>query len=927
MPRRAKGQGQGGQVQINGSSANAAAIQASRVQAAPVQVAPVQAVPIQAAPVNLIRDRSTLVSTGRILRSNPLMRNTVDMDSHEPLVVPTDPLLKQAYMEAGLEVSDSAWQRRKRLAESNGRSDLHRRLTLKENAGVAPNIQRENITLKQAVLLSDRDLVERYGRYQANSKYLSARYGLIKNKYYTLLPEKIMKTMPRDEIMSKLRELYKEDAANRNEELIRYYQSIIIIRDTEEAAKQKRQGSVPNHTLPSSTKLREQNNSAYQRNLAAMANDSILGVQETRERTSAMESVMVPSSKQRSWRGNDASLTDAKREGMREVLAFMYRNCCKSSESMEPFVYKLTQAKNEQLLTMFYLIEKDKMSAPSTEDYYTAITDYVPDVKAIKDRVVASRWKFWKRVGKDHSDDVINWGLISDAARFAMGEDVLEKHVEYKGQIDAIEQELNAPGQKSDEEKRDSLYALIRAKGNLLLTMYRGAGLSPDMPVELIRDLKLRQRVMLLLDEFKEDTKKLVQLIQRVGLGRAENNDNAGKYAESKKKAKDVEQREEESRFDETMTNLISSVDTVRTTDGVVDSLSFIEKVGDFSEKAGYMGSIGGLSVVSSVLGIIASIGSAYNIAKGAEALSVADHVSQGIGVTGAMIDGVNSFVKGTSDLIGSFVNLGETGQATWLVQDTVVRTAGTAFSTVAGGIQFCTGCVSMFAGALQTTSGAIQHRRAISSEEDVQRSREKLNTKAQPLTQEQESLRQFLDHQDRAVADQKFSAGVSIASGTLKMVGGALTVSGILAPIGGILTVAGSIVDIGLGVLYARHRKKKTRQAAVDDSLKIDLAMKEVRKRSDLARRMDDDRLRRAVRQEALGELGYTSYKEFFANLSKQNALMLYKHVFEMPDTDPDYKMYLDALKSVGTKIRIPQNPGEKPFPTPEVIYSKLME
>ena len=35
---------------------------------------------------------------------------------------------------------------------------------------------------------------------------------------------------------------------------------------------------------------------------------------------------------------------------------------------------------------MFYLIEKDKMSAPSTEDYYTAITDYVPDVKAIKDR-------------------------------------------------------------------------------------------------------------------------------------------------------------------------------------------------------------------------------------------------------------------------------------------------------------------------------------------------------------------------------------------------------------------------------------------------------------------------------------------------------------------------------------------------------------
>ncbi len=63
------------------------------------------------------------------------------------------------------------------------------------------------------------------------------------------------------------------------------------------------------------------------------------------------------------------------------------------------------------------------------------------------------------------------------------------------------------------------------------------------------------------------------------------------------------------------------------------------------------------------------------------------------------------------------------------------------------------------------------------------------------------------------------------------------------------------------------------------------------------------------------------------FADVNRKTAHMLYERVFEKGSADPDYAMYLDALKSLGTKIRIPKNAGDKPFPTEDVIYSKLME
>ncbi|MCR5748381.1 MAG: DoxX-like family protein, partial [Lachnospiraceae bacterium] len=340
----------------------------------------------------------------------------------------------------------------------------------------------------------------------------------------------------------------------------------------------------------------------------------------------------------------------------------------------------------------------------------------------------------------------------------------------------------------------------------------------------------------------------------------------------------------------------------------------------ELTEKVGYGVSIGGIGIVASILGLISTCVEANSIRTGAAALSTADHIGQALSVSADMIEGFNSLALYGTSVVEQFVDLGEAS----------FNSVADTFSTVSGGITFCTGCVSVLAGGLQAGAGGVQLGRAISSRKDVKKSRERLDKKQAPLTKDQEQLRRFLDHQDRTITDQEISAGISIASGSLKMIAGAMSMTGILAPLGGALLILSGIADIGLGVLWARRRKRLTREASVDDALKVNDSMKALRALKDengkKAREMSDKELRKLVRQDLLGALGYATYKEYFADICKENAKLLYKHVFEMPDSDPDYQMYFDALQSLGTKMVIPKNGVGDPFPTPDVIYEKLM-
>ncbi|MCR5748379.1 MAG: hypothetical protein K6G03_11785 [Lachnospiraceae bacterium] len=892
---------------------------------------PVNAVPQNLGQVNEEHQNAVPVNAGagalinaRSFRQAPVVRRTVDMKQRAAEIqLPTEEILARTYSETQFESIDSAWKRSKKLKECKDRFYLQAEL---DNAFRTHNRpEQNNVTMEKAVKLSDQDLIKKYRQYYNGNEYLRARYDLIENKYYSVLSQKEVRGLKRAALIQRIKSLY-EVQGERNDELIRFYQATVLVMDAEERQKEKpEEANNKVHALPGQATLKKQNDDAVKRNRKVL-DAAPYSEEEYTARKTMMESVLIPENKASSWKGADNTVDDNKKEALREVLAWMYRNCNKSSISKEPFVYKLANARTDQLLFMFYLVENEKVDGASEGEFYKAMTDYVPDLDRFKKKVVASRFNVFKRMHTDKSDEVIDWDILGNASRFVFGCEVLDDHINVANQIKEATQEIRQ--QHTGEEKRDLLYELIHAKGVLLLNMYRAAGLTPDMPPALIKDQKLREKVERTLEEFEKDSKMLVVLINRHGLGEGEAAANALQYDEAEAAKSGIKGSGKDLDEIDTKTKIVKTINLVTSPDKLKNDLG--SKVKAFSKTTGYAASVGALTGVVSIIGLIGAIKGAHALRIGSSKLTAADHVAKSLSVSSGMLSSTNGIVSAGSGILGKFVNLGTPAASKGLF---TLQTAKQSFNTISGGLKFCAGAVNIVAGGLQTAGASVQLRRYKSSQDDVQRSRDALDNKQGELTEDQQQLRRFLDHQDRSLKDKKFSATLNVISGSVKMLAGAATMSGILLPVGAALSVASVLMDIGLGVLYARRRKRLTHLQAVDEGLKIEEKMTAMLAREDRigqkANAMKKDKLREYLRQEELGKLSYSTYKEFYSDLCKKNAMLLYSHVFgPNASQDPDYEMYLDALKSIGTKVVVPgPNMNGNPFPTPEVIYSKLME
>ena len=862
---------------------------------------------------------------------SPLQLNTVKMDETVELTIPREQEIIDAYNEVEFESSDSAWKKSSRLNSAREKYNLQSELLNKEE--MVP-IQRplKNISTKKAIDLSDKDLVKHYKEYNTEDDYLDRRYSLIRNKYYSLLPRSEIKKLKRPQLVQKTKELYLKDP--RNDELIRYFQNMIAIRDYEaDVKKGKKKPEDPKvKTIPSKESLKKENGAAAKKAEKYITN--ICADEEARsERIAAMKSVMIPESAETSWRlDKDDLVSSSQKEGIRQILAWMYRNCLKTSESKEPFVYKLTSQEPERLLLMFYLIENGLKSAPTTAVMASAMDGYVPDLDRFKDVILSSKIKFWKRLRSDAADTVIDWTTIGNAARFVLGNEIITDYITGMKEVKASEKDISDNRLADDKIQRDLLLDSLSKRGNLLITLYRSCGLTKDMPLSLVEDPKMRQLISDNLSKFIADSQKLVALLKITGIENEDILDKKSIYASNVNDAYEPPEKADDT--DDSFGFLDkggAGIGVVLSSDSIMSALG--DLTATISELDLYSGSVSCLGTLGSILGIVSAIKTIAEVADVASSMSVADHVAQAISASADFIGGLADGVQSAADAVGTiFVNLGETGSATGFVEGGV-RSAGQAFSTTAGAIEFCTGCVSIAAGMLQTTAGAIQLGRSLSSRNDITRARLRLSDakKKADLTDENkeqlEHLERFLSHQSRTADAQLTSAGVSMVSGSLLMFGGALTVSGILAPLGGALTLIGAGLDIGYSLIGARKIKRNNRKKTVDEALKVDIIMQDLRKVSPGAKKMKDSDLREAVRQDLLGAMGYVNYKEYFAHLCHESAEFIYDHVFGDDVDEEEYPMYEDALKSLGLKIRIPKKDTDEPFPTAEEIYSKLME
>ena len=890
---------------------------------------PITVGPVQSPQQSAVRPVPTVSAQAEAFNM-PLHVNTVDGNIREvQLETPDLDKIRKAYQQADFELTDSRRKQSKRLEESKDRYRLQESLDRKERASSNQNAPQNvvNLSLKKAMDLSDEDLVKNANGYSGADSYLAARYSLIRNKYYALFPPTEMRKLSFKELLSRLRSEYAKKPAERNKSLIAYYQTLYNLKNMEEPPEEDTQPPA-DPPLEITDKERNYNKKYLEKNLKLI--DSLhISDEEKQQRRDTMKKIMVSNAGDRFWdEKTDEQVSPAQKEGVRQILAWMYRNCNKSSESKEGFVYKLTKGSPGQLLLLCYLVENDLQSSPSSDCFLRLKANYVPDLNSFKGKVIASKAKFWKRIGPGSSDDVIDWAKIGSAARFAMKCDEIKDYEDHAEKEKNLNEELEKPENDVREKKAELLYDLLIVKGNRMLALYKAAGLTPDMPTDMIRDETLRRETVAVISDFSVTLGKLKQIEGYVGKKAGKDfTDKTGAEADP---AALLEDDNEESVMDK-VSDIFEKIELGLNANDVLDVIG--EPVSVLTDNLGYSLSAGCLIALNSLVTIISGFVTAADIASSGSSLSLADHTAQALSVSGDIIEGAADLVQSTADMVGKFVDLGEaTDEATSWIGNTAVQTASESFSTVSGGIQFCTGCVTLLAGGIQTTAGIIEIGRGVSSRGDVKRSRDKLKTmetKPQGLTEDQKALRRLLSHQDRAVTTQEVSGTVKMVGGILTMVGGALTVSGILAPLGGILAITGSLLSIGTNLLYARTRRRLNMRQAVDDALTLDSIIEVLKQQYPDVASMSKSglsKLKDQMRQEALAELGYSNYKEFFSDLSKKNAIMIYEHVFRKDEGADDKSVFMDALKSFGLKIRKAEKPGEKNLPTPEMIYAKLM-
>ncbi len=864
---------------------------------------------------------------------NPLLIHPATFELNQVhLEQPVPDQIETAYDATGFEYATSEKKARSLLDEGMKKYNLQVRLHEKENQAMAAHI---NINVKTAISLSDEKLVQKYGEYHGEGmSYINTRYHLMRNKYYALLPMGEMKKLDRSKLLEKLRSEYSKNP--RNPELITFYEDLVRIKimEDEQDETKKDRPNPENPPVRITEKEFGDNRKAFNKNMQLIDGLPITDDKKM-ARKSAMKSVMQPENNNELWSEHDARhISPAQKEGLRSILAWMYRNCNKSSESKEPFVYKLTQAKPEQLLVAFYLVENKMQYAPNQECIHKAMTGYIPDLATFKDRMVATKAKFWKRFKFDSSDSVIYWSKLGMAARFALNSDALSDYLRFTEEEDRIKDELDQPD--NAERREELINDLLLQKGNLLLTLYRAAGLSPDMPSDLIEEPSMRQKV----DQIIADFNLYLGQLHEIALIREGKDFDTGAKLK-KAKGKGI--------ADPSLHHgAMPTIDHAKAyVSGAMSFTALSEFIGgsvkEFTGTDNFKLSSGGIGTVCSIVGLLNSFIGMINLGKGAN-LTGADHLSQGLSVGSRFVGSLNATTNGTAKFLNQLglIDMGKIEMAENLpwYGSTDIMTANQSFSTVAGGFQFVSGAIGMLTGTATATSGIVDISRGVSSRNDLKRARAAKrreltaqNGQERVLTEkeraEREQLERLMNHQDRAITNQEFSGTLKAIGGTLTAVGGFFTMTGILAPIGGILSIAGTIVNIGLGMLYARHRRHLTQRQAVDDALKLDEAVERVQNEIpgyENLNKKQKEKLKNQVRQEAMGELGYATYKEAFSEISKQNAALLYEKVFTLREGTEEHNMYFETLKSMGFKIK-KAGPGQKEaIPTMQMIYSKLM-
>ncbi len=806
--------------------------------------------------------------------------------------------------------------------------------------------------------------------------YYDVYERLMLNKYYALLPHDEMHSLSYMELRRRLAALYDETGTDRNNELIDYYENLIRLKEiglTDGKSATARETEYRNMISPKKEKVKKIDEKKEISNIAdiygklkdRIAEDSTLlsantakvyqerffkvyekeikaykasGDTKDKKVKALLDDFTAYTNKTYENATDDSFdfmvkkksedadviekddgaesgiiLTDAQKEGYRKVCAALIKKGY--SDGRFALVNNLLAAPIEQQMMVFYLVETGKEESSVPSDLYTALYNYQPNPEL-----------FLKK-GK--------WKIISRAIRSSMGYTPLiktlgaaEKSVRDADEADkTVQKNLKATNAAKIKGIADS----IINRGKLLRLLYRSAGLHEDMPPDMAEDPVLRQR---LIKEYKE----IGNLVQRLkNLAPAENISKAdftganpeGDTADAREDEESESFEKAEKFFDVVNEKVLGyGLDIVG--EGFETGGGLIASITESNIFSFISGGAGGITALFGAVGVI--LGS-ISIATD-DTISTADRWEQSLSVSADALDALGGAVTTVTTIGSAIMNMSETAAET--ASETVKWLGDTADVIWSSGnvldkIGFAAGGVAVVTGALRTASSGVKIGRNISTHIDIHRSKKTLESKDQnSLTKDEKLLKKFLAHQQNETIRRDVSAAMGVVTGTMEVVAGALALTGYLAPVGAIVGLAAVGLEIGTKIA-TWSAKKYHRMDVVDDYIGMDSLVKEVldnHPKADQLKEMHDVgnvRLRSKIREEALAMMGFSSYKECFRHICREYAALLYKKVFTERPVPPDREMYVNAMKSLGMKMKGLDGIGE-PKPTIDAMTSKMM-
>lgn len=625
----------------------------------------------------------------------------------------------------------------------------------------------------------------------------------------------------------------------------------------------------------------------------------------------------------------DANLSGAQLNGLNEIAKWMYRNDSKTgaislAPTQEFFVRNLLKQPARVKLFMYYLIENKKRHNPKPEDVMESQMTYVPNLERFKNQMIATKFKFWKRVDGSY----IYWEKLEQVyhtAQSCMGIFALYGNL---GPADSVSRESEPTGvsqagdaaeggsapaplteqEKKAREREQTLYDLIDLIGqHRTLVADREGG--KDISLDFVEASALVINTVF---------QKLVQLdasMQDIKPGEEDFESTAGEKAE------------EYIGYGATAVGAGASVDK---TESVLDGAKkvFGKKLikwnlSDASLKglnlsSGILTSVAGVTSFASVLaGIV-------NVYRNAESLSPGEVAVQVSGIVGSFAEIANTITTGAYAIknAGFVGGAAEAGKAALAHADAAAAGA----SAVVGGI-------TMIQGYAQTATADAGLQTGEEAMADLK--------KSGASNEAMEKMNEIHALESRINESRLSSGGMQAVAGGLQMIGGLLDASGAGAIAGTIFNTLGSAISLAKSIKEYFERKNNM-ISTIDTYIKMDVLWKAVskglvskahRQKNEVQSR--ETQIRTQLRAEALGLLGYSSPESFYRHITRTYAEFMYYEAFykdaehtkaiTKEEAKSGDNPYAKMIKSFGLRLKYPEKEDGVPSPDIETIASKM--